>query len=172
MNKTVYMFYKLLSKICERVGKKLITWAEWCECKKRIWQAKHLGLETKWVVSSYTEVKEALLKGKPVKATKVYLLDVLKDRRSTVCILPENGVPVVIRASRVYDTAKEAINSAIRDLKFNPLCIKLPTETAREDEVLTEKEQEEIKVKEDKIRKNQEQKTKHRKNKQKGKVRK
>lgn len=172
MKKIVYVLYNFFSALFEKVGKRLLTWSKQCDCKKRVWQAKYLGLETKWIVSSYNEVKEALIKGKSIRATKVYLLDTLKDKRSTVCILPESGIPGVIRVSRVYDTAEEAINSAIRDLKFNPMYIKLPTETAKEDETLTEKEQEEIKLKEDKIRKNIEQKNRHKKNKQKGKERK
>lgn len=194
MKKIVYVFYKSFSVLFEKVGKRLLTWSRYCDCKKRVWQAKYLGLETKWFVQSYATAKEALRLGKPVKATKIYLLDTIKDRRTMVCVLTPNGIPTLIRASRIHNSAKEAINKAIQDLQFNPTCnepstikpvtfpveekkigssyIPLPTEGPKEDEVLTEKEQEQVKVKEEKIRKNQEQKNRHRKNKQKGKVRK
>lgn len=194
MNKLLYKTYNFLHIVFKKLSDKFKLWSDSFNGKSAICKAEYMGLETKWFVQSYATAKEALRLGKPIKATKIYLLGAIRDRRTMVCVLTPNGIPTLIRASRIHNSAKEAINKAIQDLQFNPTCnepstikpvtfpieekkigssyIPLPTEGPKEDEVLTEKEQELVKVKEEKMRKNQEQKNRHRKNKQKGKVRK
>ena len=203
MNKLLYKTYNFLHIIFKKLSDKSKLWSDSFNGKSAICKAEYMGLETKWFVQSYATAKEALRLGKPIKATKIYLLGTIRDRRTMVCVLTPNGIPTLIRASRIHNSASEAINKAIQDLQFNPTCnepstikpvtfsvekekivfpieekkigssyISLPTEGPKEDEVLTEKEQEQVKAKEEKIRKNQEQKNRHKKNKQKGKVRK